>query len=80
MKKKIETGFKSTFGVPVCFRILQSAVMRRKTTKKGDFFLPQREIATRLVAVQACRFTFLFVRRSTPWDSSDKGIGHAELC
>lgn len=37
-KKKIETGFKSTFGVPVCFRILQSAVMRRKTTKKGDFF------------------------------------------
>lgn len=37
-KKNIEAGFKSTFGVPVCFRILQSAVMRRKTTKKGDFF------------------------------------------
>lgn len=36
--KKKEAGFKSTFGVPVCFRILQSAVMRSKTTKKGDFF------------------------------------------
>lgn len=76
-KKK---GVKSTFGVPVCFRILQSAVMRRKTTKKEIFFsLPLREIATRLFAVQACRFTFLFVCRSTPWDSSDRGIGHAEL-
>lgn len=53
--------------------------MRSKTTKKGDFFLPQREIATRLLAVQAFRFTFLFVRQSTPWDSSDRGIGHAEL-
>lgn len=36
--KKKEAGFKSTFGVPVCFQILQSAVMRSKTTKKGDFF------------------------------------------
>lgn len=79
--RKKESSFKSTFGVPVCFRILQSAVMRRKTTKKEIFFfLPQREIATRLLAVQACRFTFLFVRQSTPWDSSDRGIGRAELC
>lgn len=62
-KKKIESGCKSTFGVPVCFRILQSAVMRMKTTKKRRFFFkPLREIATRLLAVQACRFTFLFVR------------------
>lgn len=59
-KRKKEAGYKSTFGVPVCFRILQSAVMRGKQQKKGDFFffVPQREIATRLLAVQACRFTF----------------------
>lgn len=37
-KKRKEAGYKSTFGVPVCFRILQSAVMRGKQQKKGDFF------------------------------------------
>lgn len=36
--KKKGASFKSTFGVPVCFRILQSAVMRSKTTKKRRFF------------------------------------------
>lgn len=41
--KKKGASFKSTFGVPVCFRILQSAVMRRKTTKKGDFFSASEE-------------------------------------